>query len=170
MPGESEREKAKRRRDEKADERERQRAEKAEEDRKAALLREYPEVHDRVKLALDPESVMAGQSIKKILDFYIINNAAYYKIKNEAESAMQIRRARLWLLARLDKADRERDRRKAGELSAFDRGQSEELEKKIEEETREKLSSSARKLSILLSLFGVLLKKAAPSCLRRQQF
>jgi hypothetical protein len=91
MPGESKRDKAKRLREEKSDEREREKVAKAEEDRKAALMRDYPEVHERVKLALDPESVMAGQSIKKILDYYMINNAAYYKIKNEAEAAMQIR-------------------------------------------------------------------------------
>ena len=42
-------------------------------------------MHERVKLALDPESVMAGRGMTEIYKFYIINSTTYYKIKHEAE-------------------------------------------------------------------------------------
>lgn len=156
MPSESEQAKRKRYREEKAASRAEEKkakeeedriaaAEKAEKDRIAALLRDYPEVNERVKLALAPDSPMSGESMKRVFKFFQINNAAYYKIKNEADAAVGIKRARLLLFARLDKVDRERNRRHAGELSAFDRGQIEALELRLEEETREKIEVECRK-------------------------
>jgi hypothetical protein len=145
MPSENAKDKAKRLRVEKAAAAVEKKAKKTEDDRKEALLRDYPDLNDRVKLALDPESPMAGKSMKTIMDFFVINNSAYYKIKNEAIAVMELKRARLLLLARLDKADRERNRRQAGELSAFDRGQSDELELRIAEETRSNIAVECQK-------------------------
>ena len=80
MPAESQRSKNKRNREDKAADRAKQAkakeeedriaaAEKAEKDRIAALLRDNPEVNDQVKLALDPDGPMAGESVKTILKY-----------------------------------------------------------------------------------------------------
>ena len=132
MPIESTRDKAKRQREEKQEQRDREKSQRIEEKRVEALLLQAPEVYDRVKLALDPDNVVEGRSVKDTCQFYQINTTAYYKVKNDVEAEVAIKRAKLELAARLEKSERERDRRQAAELAPFDQGQSALLESEIE--------------------------------------
>lgn len=132
MPDGNARDKAKRQREEKQEQRDREKVQRIEEKRVEALLLQAPEVYDRVKLALDPDNVVDGRSVKDTCEFYRINIAAYYKVKKDVEAEVAIHRAKLELAGRLEKAARERDRRQAAELAPFDQGQSDLLESQIE--------------------------------------
>jgi hypothetical protein len=157
MPGERERDKKKRQRDEKQRRRDAEKAAEEEKTRLEQLIESkrrrlselkaaVPEARDRCKLALsipNPEYPdLDNASVKEILAFFDVAESMYFAAKKDLKGRVNIAVAAHQLKCKLAAGLASRDRASSAALSAFDRGETDELREEMKQKILSELPPS----------------------------